>query len=191
MMTRGVSSITTIALVFLLLATWFQGAALAAPEIPWRKLTWADFTAPPPNPLPSDGDVTIKAESSVGLSLSSWDCPRGPLPTAQAVFDSGQSWVAPNAGTPELLAHEQGHFDIAQIYALKLQQEINKLADDLAKAKDKDDCDKLTKKIDDLYDKYDKQQRAEQDKYEKDTNHGTNADAQAKWQKKIAKDLGK
>ncbi len=36
----------------------------------------------------------------------------------------GGSWVKPDGKTPELLRHEQGHFDLAELYALKLRKAI-------------------------------------------------------------------
>lgn len=36
-------------------------------------------------------------------------------------MDPKQSWVKPDRKTPELLRHEQGHFDIGEIYARKIR----------------------------------------------------------------------
>lgn len=43
---------------------------------------------------------------------------------ANAFFSPGGSWVKPNDKTPELLKHEQGHFNMAELYALRLRKAI-------------------------------------------------------------------
>ena len=86
-----------------------------------RPLTWADFS----------GAVDTKKEydawtyagvnyvyswyydenDEIGLDLNAW-----------AYFDPAQSWVRKGKMTAELLAHEQVHFDIAQLHCLRLQK---------------------------------------------------------------------
>ena len=39
-----------------------------------------------------------------------------------AFFSPNGSWVKPDGKTPELLRHEQGHFDMAELYALRLRK---------------------------------------------------------------------
>lgn len=43
---------------------------------------------------------------------------------AAAFFSPGGSWARPDGKTPELLKHEQGHFDMAELYALKLRKAV-------------------------------------------------------------------
>jgi hypothetical protein len=43
----------------------------------------------------------------------------------EAIFDKSTSWIKPSNKSKALLKHEQVHFDIAQLYACKLQQAFN------------------------------------------------------------------
>lgn len=54
-----------------------------------------------------------------------------------AFFSPAASWVKPNQKTAELLKHEQGHYNMAEVYALRLRkavQEAKVSCDDRAKA---------------------------------------------------------
>jgi hypothetical protein len=42
-----------------------------------------------------------------------------------AFFSPSGSWVKPDGKTPELLRHEQGHFDMAELYPLRLRKAIH------------------------------------------------------------------
>ena len=82
--------------------------------------------------------------------------------------------------TDYILSHEQGHFDIAEIFARKLnkkmseynfnkktyQQEVNKIYQDILDEKE-----------------------AMQNDYDRQTNHSINKEKQAEWLKKIEKML--
>lgn len=43
---------------------------------------------------------------------------------AAAFFSPSGSWARLDGKTPELLTHEQGHFDMAELYALRLRKAI-------------------------------------------------------------------
>jgi hypothetical protein len=167
-------------------------AAEPEPPIPYKQLDWSDFRGPAPDPLPVKDGVELKSEAVVGIGLSPWGFGAGGgLPTATAEFDPNASWVSdePADRTPELLDHEQGHFDIAEIHVRKLQAEIDKLQKEFDGVKNQKDADKLVEKINKLEKKYRALESAEQDKYENETKHGTDPKAQAKWRKKLDKQL--
>ena len=109
--------------------------------VPWRKLDRSDFQgeAPPPNLVDHAG--LIGAVSCVGISLppdagAAISLER--LATGQrrygarlyqprftAVFDKLCSWWNPNSDDPRyLLEHEQLHFDLTEVAARRLSQEL-------------------------------------------------------------------
>ena len=52
-------------------------------------------------------------------------CRNGTLDVdAAAFFSPSGSWVQPSTKNADLLKHEQGHYDMAELYALRLRQAI-------------------------------------------------------------------
>lgn len=76
--------------------------------------------------------------------------------TIQAGMKQGSSWIKDYGDTIEL-KHEQGHFDICEIYARILRRDIKK-ARSLAEAKD-------------IYEKTSADENAEQEQYDKDNTY--------------------
>ena len=88
-----------------------------------RRLAWTDFTSPPPSTRGNKG-----AESVVGI-VSAIQCDRAHLEYGvMALFNTGASWALPSttrdAASAYSLAHEQGHFDIAEISARRFRAEL-------------------------------------------------------------------
>lgn len=107
---------------------------------------------------------------------------------AFATLDRANSWNA----RPEdkaLLAHEQGHFDIAQLCALKLQLELAKLLKDGAApnasaASEREAAAALVQKLDELAQPLHASMRAADAEYDQATEHGRLASQQADARKK-------
>lgn len=93
-----------------------------------------------------------------------------------AIFDKSSSWVKPEFKHLQLLAHEQGHFDITEIFSRKLQKKV-----DAEIKSSKDFSEKFQKMYDDLYEEYFQFQT----KYEVDTDYGRDAESQEKYNKLI------
>ena len=91
-----------------------------------------------------------------------------------------QSWLKKGKGTPELLKHEQVHFDITEVYTRKIRSEIKRGKYTLKNA---------NKSIVKIIKKYDKQLNAAQKKYDKETNHSINEEEQKKWNALVEKQL--
>lgn len=93
-------------------------------------------------------------------------------------FDKKKSWVKKKLECPSLLKHEQGHFDIGEIYTRLFRKKIKELLD----AKKTIDYAKL-------YKSYSEKCFKEQELYDRKTKHSIKADVQKEWNDKIAKDL--
>ena len=78
--------------------------------------------------------------------------------------------------TDYILSHEQGHFDIAEIFARKLHKEMSKYRFN------KKTYQKDLKKI---YDAVTEEKTEIQNNYDRETNHSINKREQAEWLKKI------
>lgn len=97
-----------------------------------------------------------------------------------ASFDKLSSWVKPEFETLQLLAHEQGHFDITEIFSIKLQERID------AEIKSSQD---FIEKFQKIYDKTYEEHLEFQNKYEIDTDMGRDAKSQEEYNKLMQKML--
>jgi predicted secreted Zn-dependent protease len=101
-------------------------------------------------------------------------------------FDRSQSWVDPNSKFDELLNHEQGHFDLAHIYGKRLRSEVATIgsrtstADELGLALSQASAE-LNGAIDQFYYQFMDHYEGEQARYDAETNHSQNLDAQNQW----------
>lgn len=99
----------------------------------------------------------------------------------EAVFFKYRSWKKKNWVNDEVLAHEQKHFDIVELYARKLRKTISETSFK--------NYNQLVSKIDELYDSNDKAMDKYQDLYDDETDGSMNGDQQRAWQKKIMAEI--
>lgn len=104
----------------------------------------------------------------------------------KSYFIYGKSWVMKGYKKPELLAHEQIHFHIAEIYKRKLDTLCEKYRVDHRTFVSKGYQRKLQRDFDLCFTQMDEYQKL----YDKETNHGTLTAKQLEWEKKIKKELG-
>ena len=140
-----------------------------------RKLTWEDFRGRPDSGNPN----SAMTDSGFGFSTGNNNGDSIPL-TIEMVFDKNKSWVKKKAETEKLLAHEQCHFDITELFTRKFKKQIVE-----AKFKRKT----FAKQIHDLYEKTNKEWHSYQNDYDKETNHSKIEDKQQEWEEKVAKEL--
>ena len=153
-----------------------QSSGFTWPEHP--KLTWDDFRGRPPG---SASYPSALSDTGFKYQLA---CRKGLLEIdAAAFFSPSGSSVKPGGKTPELLRHEQGHFDMAELYALKLKKAILDArigCGDPAAAKTAGE-----KMVSEFQRQW---QNAERD-YEEKTKYGTDLRAQDAASGKVADDL--
>lgn len=140
-----------------------------------RKLTWADFKG---KPQPASDKVAL-TDSGMSIALK---CDNT---TAEVVvkcfFNRSRSWTK-DTESEYLLAHEQLHFDITELFVRKLRKQLSVF---------KDDCEQLAKHVQSYYDENYKEYVAYQDAYDKQTHHSLNKEKQAYWEQKVARELKK
>ncbi len=159
--------------------------AQANTKIIWEennKLSWEDFQGEPSNVIP------YHANTSSGISYS-WGL-KGALNKFELTYDvesffiTDQSWVKPSYENDHLLKHEQLHFDISELFARKLREKLSKV-----------DNSKLSKnsggQLNKLYEDVAAERGLMQDQFDKETNHGSNKEAELKWQLKVVEELNK
>ena len=84
-----------------------------------RKLVWSDYQG-----IADYSHKELSAITSSGI-VSSKGCKDGKIDyEIHALFEKDQSWVKPEAYTTYHLKHEQGHFDITEVYARLLEIQL-------------------------------------------------------------------
>ncbi len=138
-------------------------------------LVWDDFTASPP----ADADMSARTFTKFSFN---WGCDANSqfTYTVSAVFDRELSWVKDGVGSDALLAHEQLHFDVAELTARKFRQELAGLESPCKVGQE--GMKALSKKYRDLL-------SATQIQYDTETGHGVQKDKQAHWAAKVKKEI--
>jgi uncharacterized protein DUF922 len=141
---------------------------------PWsvdRRLVWSDFQGTPP----SEGREGAKTTYAL---YSAWKC-RGDAFQFRVVagFRTAQSWVKPavlkdSVQSRTILAHEQVHFDLAEVHARLMRRYFAGLTGA---------CRKSDAQLTALAQRLEDEASAEQRRYDTETNHGLVADRQAQW----------
>jgi len=163
--------------------------------IPWsadNRLTWDLFrSAPPPDAhlLSETAAIDMEIEWRARYVLRSSGGPTGWIGTVKEVtvtntMDPDRSWVLLNRADDRLLAHEQAHFDLNEVYRRKLEAS---LAGITVRGGTLDSArSALEEEIDRVADGILAQLSAMQERYDEETEHGTDPDEQAAWEGAIA-----
>jgi predicted secreted Zn-dependent protease len=133
-----------------------------------RRLTWKDFKAQPD-----------KNSTNAALTSSSINIEFGYNSTAlkyniKCRFDPNLSWG--RIKNDYILAHEQGHFDIAEIHARKLHKTLKAY---------KFQSRTVSKDVNRIYDTIMKEHHELQSQYDQETNYSRNPAQQNAWKEKI------
>lgn len=139
---------------------------------PERKLTWNDFRAQP------DRNSTNAALTSSSINIEFGYNNTGLKYNIKCRFDKNLSWG--RIKNEYILSHEQGHFDIAEIHARKL----NKLLREY-----KFNSRTVGQDVNKIYDSVMKQHHAFQSQYDNETNYSRNPEQQNAWKTKIEETL--
>ena len=150
---------------------------------PWsagRRLAWSDFQGSPP----SEGSEGAKISYTL---YSGWKCKGAAFEFRMiAGFRPRQSWVKAvvlndSMQRRTVLGHEQTHFDLAEVHARRMQRAFC----DLARP-----CARTDAELSALAQRLTQEEKAEQRRYDEETNHGLLADQQAAWSRDVAQRLG-
>lgn len=134
-----------------------------------RRLTWADYKAQP-NP---DSDAAATTTTILIVEYNFKNNQFGYV--IQSRFSKTRSWGSTK--TDYILSHEQGHFDIAEVYARKLNKKLSEYS-----------FNKKTyrKDLKEIYDEVTGEKEETQNEYDRETRHSINKQRQAEWLRKIA-----
>lgn len=137
-----------------------------------RRLNWTDFRA---NPDPSSPNAAL-TNTSINIEFG---YSKTELTYAiKCRFDKTKSWVRVKNNL--VLGHEQGHFDIAEIHARKLNKELKAY---------KFNSRTVSDDVNAIYERVMKQHHAAQNEYDRETDFSRKKDKQEEWLGKIEKEL--
>ena len=160
---------------FISLNPFLNGQQKEPEFIPWnekRQLIWDDFLAP----AQKIGNTAALTVTHLGFS---YHFINGKLSyIIECKFEKDRSWGL--VKNDWILGHEQGHFDIAEIYARKLFKELNEYTFN-EKTFEKD--------LTEIYQKVVKDKDSFQQLYDRETEHSKNKEKQEEWLKKISETL--
>jgi len=142
-----------------------------------KRLSWEDFKGP----VDAVADESAAATCcSIGFKVNN-SAEGQPELAVYNTFYKDKSWVREDAHIESILAHEQGHFDLCELYTRKLRMRFGSV--DLAAPSAKEE---LMRIYSELNNEYEVCQQA----YERETAHGTKLADQKRWQDIIARGLG-
>lgn len=133
-----------------------------------KRLTWADYKAAPDPSSDAAASTTTYLMITYNLSNENFNY------KIESKFSRTRSWGLHK--TPYILSHEQGHFDLAEVFARKLNKKMSEYVFN------RKTYQKELKKI---YQDILSEKEEMQNKYDKETNHSINKEKQAEWLKKI------
>lgn len=181
---------------FCLLALCSMPCLVSATEIVWsadRRLTWRDFEAPvargaaPVNVASTTSSLRWTYEyeiegTAAGCTYRTLDV------RSSAVFEGAHSWVRPDHRTAHVLAHEQGHFDITQIFKLVFDAAARERIGATSRCEGKNARrasaaveNEAARTIGALYDRVWRAHMKAQQAYDAETEHGIRRREQERW----------
>ena len=142
-----------------------------------RPLTWTDFKGA----VPKNADFV--ASTNTGISFGySYTNTNGKIDvkfTIESFIHPEKSWFQKDKVDDYILAHEQTHFDISELYARMLKKRLSQqVFTKHAKAE-----------IEKIYHQNEKQRRAMQAQYDAETDHSRIEKKELFWRKHISKQL--
>jgi hypothetical protein len=145
--------------------------------IEWRAdapLVWDDFKGS----AESNTDMLAMTKSKLKYK---WGCDEEGNFNFEVIarFDRGTSWKIGNPDK-ELLAHEQLHFDITELYARKMRELLSNL---------ENPCSLTTEDMKAELSEVQRDWDARQKLYDRETDHSKDKIAQAKWRQMINKEM--
>lgn len=161
----------------------FLGVQNTEPIITWSdsyKLTWDDFKDEPKE------NSTAAAITASGITFE-YSIKQSVFRVVSfktkvlACFYPEKSWYKPQLANAHILAHEQLHYDITELYARKFRQQLSRLKPSKT----------LKSELNALKEYINKQLENRQHEYDTQTNYSSNSEVQEQWQELMKNELKK
>lgn len=170
------------------------------PTIEWsraRPLTWGDFQgAVPAGAAPervATSNTSLSWSYAYDVEWSRGNCVfRIQSIESSAGFHPEGSWSRPDHRTPAVLVHEQGHFDLTRLHHLEFVARTRGLVGksrpcrgDSERRARRDVEDQIASLAGAEYEAVWREHLREQERYDDETRHGIDIEAQAQWTRRI------
>lgn len=143
-----------------------------------RKLTWKDFRGVPDES--SDAVALTASGITFGFSVKTNNGNVEGFTTSIAShFYPNKSWYFKEKVDGTILKHEQLHFDITELYARKLREQVSKLKPNR----------NIKKQLNSVHSLILQELNKEQNRYDEESEHSLNTIKQKKWEDYIAREL--
>lgn len=166
-------------------------------ELPWsaeRPLLWEDFRGTPPADARARSQAAVVStrlavrpfQFDIQREATGWVA-RVPAEGLQVTnrMDRERSWSLADARTVSLLAHEQGHFDLSEVYRRLLRDRmldvVGRGATATAAQQD------LQEQLDTVSSEVNRRHQQAHRLYDTATAHGLDAEGQEEWEERIAR----
>ena len=137
-----------------------------------RRLTWSDYLGQP------DPSSDAAASTTTFLGIDYHFTNTGFTFKIDSRFSKSKSWGLYK--TEYILSHEQGHFDIAEVFARKLNKRMSEY---------KFDRRNYQQDLKQIYDEIVDEKEDVQNTYDRETRHSINKQRQAEWLERISQML--
>jgi hypothetical protein len=137
-----------------------------------QHLGWADFQGPA-DPQRKSG---VEAGTQVMIELNTQQSGNYVQFAVKCFFQKNLSWTV-NLQSSYLLAHEQLHFDIAELFAREIRKRLLEL--------NGINHSKFESRVRQIYREVNREHNAFQDLYDKETDHSKNREKQAEWEARV------
>lgn len=146
---------------------------------PERRLNWNDFKGPVQGY--SSDNVAAATFCSIGFETNTLSSTNNKLKVnVFNTFYTTRSWGREGEKDDRLLAHEQGHFDLCELYTRKLRERMSGVNVNV---------NTLSSTLKGIYNQLQKEYQDRQELYEEQTDHGLITAEQMRWQNAIAQEL--
>ena len=149
-------------------------------KIRWEKskpLSWENFKAEP------DSSSEFYAMTNSGITFGwNYSTKTGIAELTHEVFAKfapHKSWVKKEFADENLLAHEQLHFDITELYARMLRKSISEYTPG----------ENIREDLRQIYEKNGEERNTMQARFDEETDHGNNSNAELTWRKIVEIEL--
>ena len=170
-------------LIFLVSCLSVVSNNLDVEKISWsetNKLTWANFKGKPDKA--SNAAASTASGISFGYKIKTTNNKiTGFTTTVNSVFYPTKSWYKVEDATDHILAHEQMHFNITELYARKFRKQLSEVKIST----------RLKLQLSNLYKSINEASNKMQKFYDKETKHSIDKTKQAEWNTYIRLELQK
>jgi len=141
-----------------------------------QRLGWDDFQGP----ADPNRKAGVQSAAQVMIELNTRTEGNRVYFNVACYFERDRSWTI-NHQNSYLLAHEQLHFDIAELYARKMRKRLRELSGVNQR--------NLESRVRQIYREVNREHNAFQDRYDRETDHSKNREKQAVWEAKVKRML--